>query len=97
MSDLDILVLGVGKDVVMCYLVDYFVILLEWIVVVGDFGNDLVLFNVVGWVIVVGNVCDELVFVMLKEKIYYVIVCYVVGVMEGLIVIGVIFDLGLNV
>ncbi|MDQ7260874.1 HAD hydrolase family protein [Paracoccus sp. PS-1] len=88
-SDLDLLAPGAGKDAAARFLAERLGIPAERMVVAGDSGNDLALFDVGFRAIAVGNARRELIEAMPRGKSYRARAPHAAGVLEGLVALGI--------
>ncbi|MFC3567903.1 HAD family hydrolase [Paracoccus simplex] len=88
-SDLDLLAPGAGKDAAARFLAERLGIAPQRMVVAGDSGNDLALFDVGFRAIAVGNARRELIEAMPRAKSYRARAPHAAGVLEGLVALGI--------
>ncbi|WP_199258124.1 HAD family hydrolase [Paracoccus binzhouensis] len=88
-GDLDLLAPGAGKDTAARFLAERLGIPAERMVVAGDSGNDLALFDVGFRAIAVGNARRELIEAMPRGKSYRARAPHAAGVLEGLVALGI--------
>ena len=88
-SDLDLLAPGAGKDTAARFLATRLGIPADRMVVAGDSGNDLAMFEAGGRAIAVGNARRELIEAMPPAKSYRARAPYAAGVLEGLVALGI--------
>ncbi|MCX8996162.1 HAD family hydrolase [Rhizobiaceae bacterium BDR2-2] len=88
-SDLDLLAPGAGKDVAAQFLAERLGIPADRMVVAGDSGNDLAMFELSARAIAVGNARRELIEAMPPGKTYRARAPHAAGVLEGLVALGI--------
>ena len=83
-SDFDVLPPGAGKAPALFHVLEHFHLSRENLVVAGDSGNDIDMFDVAARGIVVGNAREELKSVVDSERAYLAREPYASGILEGL-------------
>jgi sucrose-6F-phosphate phosphohydrolase len=88
-DDMDILPPGAGKDHATLFLTELLGFVRSQLIVAGDSGNDLAMFQVAPRAIAVGNARRELIDAAPADRVYHARAPYAAGVHEGLIHYGI--------